>query len=549
MISSSSNVSKASLSDDKAYLKVINEFATGLLHQSTVDDILWNVVYNTIANLGFSDCVIYLLDAEGEFLIKKAASSDESNQDTNGVSKLRLGEGIVGNVGLKLEPRIINDTTHDPDYVVDEVRRLSEISVPIVYENKLMGVIDSEHAEKNYYNEVHLELLTTVASMTAVKIAQAGYFEKLQLRQKQLDLIHENSNDLIFLVELELDGSFRYISVNKAYLGGIGLDRDTIIGKTIDEVWDQNMTNFFTDKYNTAIQLKCPITYEVNHTVKSNDIYVETTITPIFNEGDKCTYISGVSRDITEQKATQKQLIQSKELFENLFELSPSAILIHDYKKITSVNKAFLRLFRYKDKNEILGMPPLETIVYEKDVKIVHFARWQCKNEPVTPIPEIRLKRGDDTIFIAEAYVTSITINDVSHIRVTAFDITDRKQAESILLESEKMYRSLFENSLDGIYKTTPSGRFVDANMAMVKMLGYDSKEELLAIDINKDLYFKEEDRQVYDLPEVDVFRLKKKDGTEVWVEDHGYHEYDDFGNIIFNHGILRDVTLSLIHI
>ncbi|MDP1623724.1 MAG: ATP-binding protein [Bacteroidales bacterium] len=71
--------------------------------------------------------------------------------------------------------------------------------------------------------------------------------------------------------------------------------------------------------------------------------------------------------------------------------------------------------------------------------------------------------------------------------------------------------------------------------------------QELLAIDIKSQLYFSEEDRESKELEdlleETAVFRLRKKDGSEIWVEDHGRHVLDQEGNIIDHEGVLRDVT------
>lgn len=59
------------------------------------------------------------------------------------------------------------------------------------------------------------------------------------------------------------------------------------------------------------------------------------------------------------------------------------------------------------------------------------------------------------------------------------------------LIESENKYRSLFDEMADGAYKSTPDGKFIDVNPAFVKMLGYESKEELMSIDIKSKLYSK----------------------------------------------------------
>ena len=128
-----------------------------------------------------------------------------------------------------------------------------------------------------------------------------------------------------------------------------------------------------------------------------------------------------------------------------------------------------------------------------------------------------------------------------------SYKITESKQAELALQASEAMYRTLVEKMPDGVYKSTHDGKFVDVNPAMVKILGYDSREELMAIDIKTQLYFEPGDRESLvleeKLQEMGIYRLKKKDGSEIWVEDHGWYNMDENGEILFHEGILRDIT------
>jgi PAS domain S-box-containing protein len=131
--------------------------------------------------------------------------------------------------------------------------------------------------------------------------------------------------------------------------------------------------------------------------------------------------------------------------------------------------------------------------------------------------------------------------------------IVEQKKRESIsaaLLESEQKYKELIEKMLDGVYKSTHEGKFLQVNDALVKMLGYDSKEELYNIDIKSQLYFQESDRESAaleeQLEEMAIFRLRKKDGSELWVEDHGRHVLDNKGNVLYHEGVMRDVTERL---
>lgn len=130
--------------------------------------------------------------------------------------------------------------------------------------------------------------------------------------------------------------------------------------------------------------------------------------------------------------------------------------------------------------------------------------------------------------------------------KTTDLAITQPLKASEIS-DSEKQFKNLVERMPDGVYKSTHDGKFVEVNNALVKMLGYSSKEELLAIDIKKDLYFHPDDRESVHLQEkheeMGIFRLRKKDGSEIWVEDNGWYTLNDQGEIIYHEGIIRDIS------
>jgi|GEM_PF-1444256 len=138
-------------------------------------------------------------------------------------------------------------------------------------------------------------------------------------------------------------------------------------------------------------------------------------------------------------------------------------------------------------------------------------------------------------------------LSAVAHFTAQLFAQVERKQAEQALRESEERYRSLFTQMLDGVYRSTRAGKFVEVNPAMVKMFGYASREEMLGIDIKSELYFDPTERDSLLLAEggfgTEIYRMRRKDGSEIWVEDHGYYVSDEHGNILFHEGILRDVT------
>lgn len=126
----------------------------------------------------------------------------------------------------------------------------------------------------------------------------------------------------------------------------------------------------------------------------------------------------------------------------------------------------------------------------------------------------------------------------------------ERQKFEQELRSTEQKYRMLFEESRDGVYISTPDGKFVDINLAGVQILGYRSKEEILAIDINQDLYVDRTQRDTFrraieDQGYVKDFEqfIKRADGQKLTILETATALRDSSGNIVMYRGIFRDVT------
>jgi PAS domain S-box-containing protein len=131
----------------------------------------------------------------------------------------------------------------------------------------------------------------------------------------------------------------------------------------------------------------------------------------------------------------------------------------------------------------------------------------------------------------------------------THMDINERTQVEETLQESEKKYRDLFNTIPNGFYRSTPEGYFVDANPAFINMLGYSSLEELQSVYMPTDIYSDESERNDIEkynsefINQMEVYKLKRKDGKIIWIEDHARYIKDENGKVIFHEGICKDIT------
>ena len=127
-----------------------------------------------------------------------------------------------------------------------------------------------------------------------------------------------------------------------------------------------------------------------------------------------------------------------------------------------------------------------------------------------------------------------------------------RREAEKDLLQAEQRYRSIFENAHEGIYRSSPQGRFIMANPAMAQMLGYDSPEELMACitDIASQLYVNHEERdKLRQAVEKEGFvrnyevRFHRRDGRMVWLSVTMHAVRDEKGEVLYYEGIAVNVT------
>ena len=109
-----------------------------------------------------------------------------------------IGEGVVGSVVKTGVSEIIKDTSIDKRYIVDDAIRFSEITVPIIIDGEVIGIIDSEHSEKNYYSQKNIEVLESIANIVAIQLKTALSIRKLEEKEgqnKQLLYELENSNN------------------------------------------------------------------------------------------------------------------------------------------------------------------------------------------------------------------------------------------------------------------------------------------------------------------------------------------------------------------
>ena len=170
------------------YLEVLHQFTMSQASLTSVDDICWNITRTAIGDLGFVDCVVYLINDEGDTLIQRAAHGEKNPSEREILDPIEIpvGSGIVGAVAETGELQLVNDTRSDPRYILDDDFRCSELAVPILHQGRVVGVLDSEHPQANFYSEEDVKLFTTIAALASTRLNTALALERLEIQASEL---------------------------------------------------------------------------------------------------------------------------------------------------------------------------------------------------------------------------------------------------------------------------------------------------------------------------------------------------------------------------
>lgn len=141
--------------------------------------------------------------------------------------------------------------------------------------------------------------------------------------------------------------------------------------------------------------------------------------------------------------------------------------------------------------------------------------------------------------------------NDESIVAV-GIDITERYKAKEALRIAEENYRSIFENALEGIFQSTPQGKYIKVNPALASLYGYESPEEMIESinDIRNQIYVDPHVADRFNQAIIQQGQVKnleyqtyRKDGQIIWVEEDTRAVYDTNRNLLYYEGIVQDIS------
>jgi len=378
---------------------------------------------------------------------------------------------------------------------------------------------------------------------------------------KDTKLILDSLPDMVAV----LDKQHNIVFANQAMSSKLGIRPEELIGRKCYEcVHGTDQSPGFCPH---SMLLKDGKNHEIEMQENRLGGYCHVICSPIRDENGEVIGSSHSVKNIDDLKITEKKLRDSesrfRELFENsklsedqikaseekyraLFNSLSDAIFIHDMEGcFLAVNDAAVERLEY-NREELLNMAP-------KDINAPEYAKRipdrikQLMNKGQAFFETIHIAK-DGREIPTEINSKVINYNGKPAILSIARDITERKKVEEDLRRSEERYRGLFNDVPIGLYRTSPSGQILDANIADVNLLGYPDRDTFLATDAN-DLYVDPDvrDQKLSEINSKGVLdselQLRRYDGLHIWVHDVSKVIKDDQGNALYYDGILEDIT------
>ncbi len=331
-----------------------------------------NNIVNIISDyLGTDDCVFYAVIEKK--LIQIAATNQKLDNQNNIENALQInfGEGVVGKVAQNKKGIIVNNTSKNIDYIVDDQNRLSEITVPILLDNELIAIIDAEHPDKNFFKKTQLDFLSQISSLISVtlkknivELEKSNKEIELDITRNRLQLIFESSSDAKAIESIE-----GYIEqVSNAFLEMFKIPVENIsniIGTDCDSARNMLKTMFVEENiFSKRIQeiTKGGKTVIDEMLELKDGRILSRDYNPIFKDGKPIAHLwtyKDVTLTVNYDKSLEFQSKKYKSIIENM---NLGLMEVDNNEIILNVNNAFVKMCGYSPE-ELIGFKAREILL------------------------------------------------------------------------------------------------------------------------------------------------------------------------------------------
>ena len=166
-------------------LVLLNEIARELTSILNVDELLKRIAELLSRLIDYQMFSILLLDTAGEKLQHRFSLRFQENIQLK--HDVPLGDGLVGYAARHRQAVLVPDVSKDPRYILLNPETRSELAVPLIYKDNVIGVLDLEHTKRGFFTDDHKRTVTTLAAQVAIAIENARLYEEIARQEKRLE--------------------------------------------------------------------------------------------------------------------------------------------------------------------------------------------------------------------------------------------------------------------------------------------------------------------------------------------------------------------------
>jgi PAS domain S-box-containing protein len=348
-----------------------------------------------------------------------------------------------------------------------------------------------------------------------------------------------------------IDPQAKVLDVNEAAILMLGYSKEELCAMTVHDLNPDFQADMWPGFW-AETKRRGTIVLETAHRAKNGRLIpIEVSVNYLSHEGNEyhCAFV----RDITERKRAEGDLRESEARLRAILDNSPGMVFLKDIEgRYLHVNRQFERTLhltsdqvRGKTDEAIFGHEQA-AVFRANDLKVLQTGvSLEC--EEVVIMQE----DGPHTSIVSKFPLYGGDGKPYALCGITT-DITDRKRVEEALRLSEERYRSIFENAVEGMFQTTPDGKYAAVNPALARMYGYDSPEDLIAgiSNIATEVYVDpgrrdEFVRLMQEQGEISGFEalVYRKDGRFIWISESVRAVRDSSGVLVGYEGTVEHIT------
>ena len=297
-------------------LKALVEIGQELASTIELEALLDRILRISREVFQFENAIIRLLDVSTSELITAASYGYD---DATVSPAIRLGQGVMGQVALSGEPVLVADVTVRSDYVPGIPGARSELAVPLMVRERVIGVFNVESCRPNAFSDADIAPLMTMAGQAAIAIENARLYENLRSMSERYRSLHQFNDRILQSAGVGIyavDEHLRITSWNRKIEEMSGISADEALGRNLFALLPGLESEGFAVRLRRVLEVGAPEKLRLAHRNLMGELRFQKRRLAPLKEGERTTGVLVIVEDVTEFKRLLEQTVQSEKLAE-----------------------------------------------------------------------------------------------------------------------------------------------------------------------------------------------------------------------------------------